>query len=157
MSSQHNLELINRMYVALNAQDLDAHNEFWHDDMIWHGPPGFGDIHGLEAFKNEVLRPFYAAFPDYHVHDDIQVADENWVSATGFLTGHQRGEWMGIAPTGKPVRMRYSDFWSVKDGKLSENWVMVDDLGVLRQLGIDPVSIRAGQSSEHLDQPGGGN
>ena len=145
------------MYVALNAQDLDAHNEFWHDDMIWHGPPGFGDIHGLEAFKNEVLRPFYAAFPDYHVHDDIQVADENWVSATGFLTGHQRGEWMGIAPTGKPVRMRYSDFWSVKDGKLSENWVMVDDLGVLRQLGIDPVSIPAGQSSEHLDQPGGDN
>ncbi len=47
---------------------------------------------------------------------------------------------MGIPPTGKPVRMRYSDFWLVKDGKLSENWVMVDDLGVLNQIGIDPLA-----------------
>ena len=140
MSAETNLDLVIRMYEALNAQDLEAHNEFWHEDMIWHGPPGFGDVRGLEAFKYEVLQPFYKAFPDYHVKDDIQVANENWVSATGFLTGHHRGEWMGIPPTGKPVRMRYSDFWLVKDGKLSKNWVMVDDLGVLNQLGIDPLA-----------------
>ena len=139
MSAQYNLDLVIRMYEALNAQDLEAHNEFWHEDMIWHGPPGFGDVHGLEAFKYEVLQPFYQAFPDYHVKDEIQVANENWVSATGFLTGHHRGEWMGIPPSGKPVRMRYSDFWLVKDGKLSENWVMIDALGVLRQIGIDPL------------------
>jgi len=35
--------------------------------------------------------------------------------------------------------MRYSDFWLVRDGKLAENWVMVDHIGVLRQLGIDPL------------------
>jgi len=35
--------------------------------------------------------------------------------------------------------MRYSDFLLLKDGKLSENWVMVDDLGVLRQIGIEPL------------------
>lgn len=123
------------MYVALNTQDLDAHDQFWHQDMIWHGPPGFGDVHGLDGFKHQVLAPFYRAFPDYHVEDDIQVATDDWVSATGWLTGHQGGEWMGIAPTGRPVRMRYSDFWSVTGDKLSENWVMVDHLGVLRQLG----------------------
>ena len=119
MSAEYNLELVTRMYEALNAQDLDAHNEFWHEDMIWHGPPGFGDVHGLEAFKYDVLQPFYKAFPDYHVKDDIQVANEDWVSATGFLTGHHQGECMGIPPTGKPVRMRYSDFWLVNDGMLS--------------------------------------
>jgi hypothetical protein len=32
--------------------------------------------------------------------------------------------------------MRYSDFWLLRDGKLSENWVMVDDLDVYRQMGI---------------------
>ena len=139
MSAEYNLKLVTRMYEALNAQDLEAQHEFWHEDMIWHGPPGFGDVHGIDGFKYKVLKPFYEAFPDYHVKDDIQVANDDWVSATGFLTGHHRGEWMGIPPTGKPVRMRYSDFWLVKDGKLSENWVMVDDLGVLRQIGIEPV------------------
>ena len=140
MSAKYNLELIRKLYVALNAQDFDAQDEFWHDDMIWHGPPGFGDIHGLNAFKYEVLQPFYKAFPDYHVKDDIQVANGDWVSATGFLTGHHKGEWMGIPATGRPVRMQYSDFWLIRDGKISENWVMVDELDVLRQLGVDPLA-----------------
>lgn len=138
MSTEYNLDLIRRMYIALNAQDLAAQSEFWHENMIWHGPPGFGDVHGLDGFRNDVLKPFYAAFPDYHVKDEIQVADENWVAATGVLTGHHKGEWMGIPATGKHIAMRYSDFWLVRDGKLSENWVMVDDLGVFRQMGIDP-------------------
>ena len=140
MSREHNLELIQKMYEALNAQDLDAHDKYWTEDMIWHGPPGFGDIHGREAFKYEVLKPFYEAFPDYYVENDIEVADENWIAATGFLTGTQQGEWMGIESTGKPVKMRFSDFWLVRDGLLSENWVMVDHFEVLRQLGIDPLS-----------------
>lgn len=137
MSARRNLDLVHRMYDALNRQDLDAHHEFWREDMIWHGPPGFGDIHGIKGFQDEVLKPFYKAFPDYHAKNDIEVADDNWVSATGFVTAHQRGEWMGLAPTGKFMRMRFSDFWSFKDGKLHENWVMVDHVDVLRQLGLD--------------------
>ena len=137
MSADTNLELIHSMYDALNAQDLEAQDKFWTTDMIGHCPPGFGDIHGLEAFKNEVLKPFYSAFPDYHVKNDIEVADENWVAATGFLTATHQGEWLGIAATGKPVKMRFSDFWLVKEGRLSENWVMVDQIDVMQQLGID--------------------
>ncbi len=137
MNSEYGLTLIHKMYDALNSQDLDAHNKYWHDDMIWHGPAGFGSIHGLEAFKQEVLVPFYAAFPDYHAKNDIEVANGDWVAATGFLTGTHKGMWMGVAPTGKPMRMRFSDFWRISDGKLAENWVMVDHIDVFRQLGID--------------------
>ena len=137
MAADANLKLVQRMYEALNRQDLDAHDEFWREDMVWHGPPPFGSIHGRDAFKTEVLVPFYAAFPDYHAKNDIEFANEAWVAATGYVTGTQRGEWMGLPPTNKPMRMRFSDFWSVKDGKLHENWVMVDHVDVLRQLGVD--------------------
>ena len=140
MSAAHNLNLVRRMYEALNAQDLDAHDAYWTQDMIWHGPPGFGDIHGLKSFKYEVLQPFYTAFPDYHAKNDIEFADEDWVAATGFLTGTQRGAWMGLPATNKPMRMRFSDFWRVRDGKLSENWVMVDHVEVFKQLGVDLMS-----------------
>ncbi len=140
MSADDNLELVHRMYDALNAQDLDAHDKYWTKDMIWHGPPGFGDIHGLEGFKYEVLKPFYEAFPDYHVKNDIEVAQGDWVAATGFLTATHQGVWLGLPPTGKPVKMRFSDFWLIKDGLLSENWVMTDDYSVLGQLGIDPLA-----------------
>lgn len=133
-NTQKNLELVLRMYEALNAQDIEAHHEFWTDDMIWHGPPGFGDIPGIDGFKYEVLKPFYKTFPDYHVKDEIQIANGDWVAATGILTGTPQDEWLGVPATGKSIVMRYSDFWRVENGKLSENWVMVDNLGVMLQL-----------------------
>ena len=134
MSIEKNLELIHRMYEALNAQDLEAHHEFWTEDMIWHGPPGFGDIHGVEGFKNDVLKPFYATFPDYHVANEIEVANGDWVAATGILTGTPQDDWLGVPATGKPIVMRFSDFWRIENGRLAENWVMVDNLGVMQQL-----------------------
>ncbi|MYF67538.1 MAG: ester cyclase [Gammaproteobacteria bacterium] len=147
VSAEYNLDLIKRLYVALNAQDLAGQDAFWHEDMIWHGPPGFGDVHGLDGFRYKVLLPFYTAFPDYHVKDEIQVANDSWVSATGVLTAHHRGEWLGVPPTGKKITMRYSDFWLVRDGKLSENWVMVDNLGVLAQMGVETILDKRRQDS----------
>jgi len=142
MSTQENLDLVHRMYEALNAQDIEAHDNYWTPDMIWHGPPGFGDIHGIDGFKYQVLKPFYTTFPDYHVKDKIQVANGDWVAATGVLTGTPQDEWLGVPATGQSIVMRYSDFWRVEDGKLAENWVMVDNLGVMQQLADPNVKLQ---------------
>ena len=108
MSAEYNKKLVEDMYVALNSKDLDAHDKYWHEDMIWHGPPGFDDIHGLTNFKEQVMKPFYAAFPDYYVENDIVCADEKWVSATGYLTGTHKGIYLDIEPTGKAIKMQFS-------------------------------------------------
>ena len=134
MNANYNKKLVEDMYVALNTQNLDAHDKYWHQDMIWHGPPGFGDIHGLNNFKEKVMKPFYAAFPDYFVKNDIVCADEKWVSATGFLTATHQGKYLDLDPTGNSVKFRFFDFWSVKQGKLLENFVMVDNFSFLEQL-----------------------
>ena len=56
---------------------------------------------------------------------------------------------MGIAPTGKRVEIRYMDFWKVVDGKIADNWVMVDFPHVLAQLGRD---VFGGQGWEAFDR-----
>ena len=104
--------------------------------MVWHGPPGFGDIHGIENFKYKVLKPFYDAFPDYHVKNDIVVAEGEWISATGFLTGTHRGTYLGVEATGKSIKMQFSDFWTIKEGKFLDNYVMCDNHGVFEQMGL---------------------
>jgi predicted ester cyclase len=46
---------------------------------------------------------------------------------------------MGIAPTGKRFAAQQSHWFRVVDGRLAEqHWVVRDDLGMLRQLGIMP-------------------
>jgi len=44
---------------------------------------------------------------------------------------------MGVAATGTRIEIRYMDFWKVEDGKIVDNWVMVDFPHVLSQLGVD--------------------
>ena len=48
------------------------------------------------------------------------------------------GKFIGNALTGKRVKIRYMDFWKVQYGKIANNWVMVDFLHVMRQLGVVP-------------------
>ena len=44
---------------------------------------------------------------------------------------------MGIAPTNKEVFLRSLDFWRLEEGKIRENWVMLDILDIYDQMGID--------------------
>jgi hypothetical protein len=68
------------------------------------------------------------------------VAQGNYVCETGWpnmrLTLTDDG-WMGIAPAGKEVLLRSLDFWRVEEGKIRENWVLVDLLDLYRQIGVD--------------------
>jgi predicted ester cyclase len=133
MTTDETLKLVRHMDPALDAHDIDAHDRCRRPDRLWHGPPGLGAIDGLDGFVSQVLRPFRVAFPDDHVVEEIEVADAATVSATGAV----KGEWMGLAPTGRPTRMRFSDLGSVRDGLLHENCVMIDTVDVLAQLGQD--------------------
>ncbi len=60
--------------------------------------------------------------------------ESEWVCSMGHLLGLFDKDWLGIPSTGQPITMRYSDFWHIESGKLAENWVMVDNLGVIQQL-----------------------
>ena len=45
--------------------------------------------------------------------------------------------WLGIAPANQQITLRSLDFWRVEDGKIAENWVLVDLLHAWHQLGVD--------------------
>ena len=81
---------------------------------------------------------FFTALPDLHaiIHD--QVADEHKVVTRKTLRGTHRGDLMGIPPTGKTVAIEVIDILAVKDGKITDHWNLVDQLGLLKQLGALP-------------------
>ena len=70
------------------------------------------------------------------------MADDNCVAGTGVVIGTHKGDWIGVAPTGKQVMMRYSDFWRIEGDKLAENQVMIDHAGASSQLGVDPLAVK---------------
>lgn len=117
---------------------------FWHERMSWYGPAGIGTARGIEGFRDWHQIPFLAAMPDRGLHGGEVThhvfGDRNYAAVTGWPNMMQtvsQGGWLGIAPSNKRVTMRSLDFWRVEDGKIRENWVLVDLLDVHDQLGVD--------------------
>jgi predicted ester cyclase len=52
------------------------------------------------------------------------------------LRGTHRGEFAGIAPTGKAVSVAGIIIWRVAGGKIREAWGSYDALGLMQQFGV---------------------
>ena len=83
---------------------------------------------------------FQKAFPDLHVTFEAEYADGDYLFHRGYVTGTQKGEFQGVSPTGKQFNIKVLDIWHVVNGKAVENWVQMDMLGLMQQLGIIPTA-----------------
>ena len=144
--------VVEGMVDGLNDHEIDGIGAFFSDGFRWIGNAGCGFKHGLKEFQDNWQRPFQAAFKDKVCVDEARLAEGEWMAAFGRQEATHAGEFMGIAPTGKRVEIRYMDFWKVKDGKIVDNWVMVDFPHVMRQLGVDPFN---GHGWEKFDDADG--
>ncbi len=130
--------VVEGMVDGLNDHKIDGIDAFFSRDFRWMGNAGCGTKNGVREFQDNWQRPFQAAFSDKVCVDEARLAEGQWMAAFGAQIATHSGEFMGIAPTGKRVEIRYMDFWKVVDGKIADNWVMVDFPYVMQQLGVDP-------------------
>ena len=81
---------------------------------------------------------YRAAFPDLRWTVENEVAEGEWVAVRLVLQATHRGEYAGVAPTGKRVTMQEMVFWQIVDGRLRAIWAQTDALGLRIQLGAIP-------------------
>ena len=142
------LGVIDAMVDGLNDHDIDGMGRFFSESFRWIGNAGCGFKNGLREFQDNWQRPFQAAFSDKTCIDEARITEGEWCAAFGRQEAVHSGPFMGIEPTGKRVEIRYMDFWKVVDGRIVDNWVMVDFPYVMQQLGVDPFG---GNGWEQLD------
>ena len=128
---------INRLFEAvLNQGRLDLLEELIGPGYRDHNPVP-GQLPGAEGVRRKLLA-LRRAFPDIRFHLEDLVGEGDRVAARYYWEGTQQGEFMGISPAGKQVRVRGMDFYRLEAGKIVEHWDCVDELGLLRQLGVIP-------------------
>lgn len=116
--------------------DLGAVDSYLAEDFINHDPP-FGvsaDRDGMRT-AGAMMR---AGFPDWHSELHQLIAEGDLVVERFTAGGTQRGEVMGVAPTGRTVSLPGINIFRLRDGRIVERWGRLDDLGLLRQLGLVP-------------------
>jgi steroid delta-isomerase-like uncharacterized protein len=85
---------------------------------------------------------FRAAFPDlrYTVEDEIVEGDKFAVRWS--LHGTHRGTFLGNPPTGKQVNVPGIVFGRTENGRIIEDWILIDQTSILQQMGLIPPAVR---------------
>ena len=118
------------------AGDVAGFRAAMHPDCVNHeAPPGADQ--GVEGMVQTMLW-LKGAFSErrYEVHQVLGEGDTVVVHCT-FHARHT-GEFMGLAPTNRPVAVRQVHIVRFQDGKAIEHWAVRDDLALLGQLGAIP-------------------
>ncbi len=143
MPTDRTESLIHRLFVeALNQGNLAVVDELISPDYLAHTPLG-GAPHGPGGLK-WLIAMFRTAFPDLHctVNDEIGEADQ--FAAHWTIRGTHQGFFMGNAPTGWQVDVQAMTFGRIANGQIIEDWTLVDQMGILQQLGLVPPPPRYG-------------
>jgi ketosteroid isomerase-like protein len=120
-----NKKLVRRLIDEVwNAGDVAALAELWSEETS-------AEALGLHQLLT-------SAFPDLRVQIDDLIAEADRVAARLTFTGTHRGDFRGIAPTGRPVRFDAIRIYRIVQGKIAETWASQDALGLLQQLGAVP-------------------
>ena len=138
MSKQDNLTASQRLGEAVNSGNLDVFHELFAATVVDHdpasdqgsGPEGF--IHFFTGFR--------AAFPDLKIAVEQLVADDDNVAIAYTITGTHQGDFLGIPATGRQIKARGVQIARFENGQIVERWGSSDQLGILQQIGVDPIA-----------------
>jgi steroid delta-isomerase-like uncharacterized protein len=120
MAQSH--DLLDRLFRdGINGGEESAFDDVLAEDYVNHT---FG-ASGKDAMKG-VVAQFRSAFPDLSIEIDERVVDGDRIAQRGHFSGTHQGEFNGIPPSGRQVTVQWMDFWTVRDGKLADNWVVMD-------------------------------
>ena len=136
MSVEENKTVVRRILEEIwNKGNLALIPEVYDPGFIWHTLRGDIKGHdGIKQFATAVLN----AFPDFHITIEDMVGEGDKVVIRGLYSGTHKGEFMGIAPTGKKVSYAAISIISLVGGKSVEAWIVNDRLGMFQQLGVTP-------------------
>jgi predicted ester cyclase len=105
-------------------------------DYVDHNAPS-GSLVG-PALVELHLRAIRTTFPDFVLTTHEVVAERDWVVVRVTAEGTHLGEWLGIKPSGKRIRLRGINLDRVHTGRIVEHWGEADTVGMLLQMGVDP-------------------
>jgi predicted ester cyclase len=79
-----------------------------------------------------------AAFSEHHITVEHLIVEGDMAAARIIVKGKHTGEFMGVKPTGKEIKVTANGIYRIENGKIVEDWTEWDRLSILEQLGLAP-------------------
>jgi steroid delta-isomerase-like uncharacterized protein len=131
-SPEQNKQLIHQVFESYNQQDMEKAEKLFSPKHVFHfpgAPPMDWNSH------KQFILGLSKAFPDLHFKIEDIVAEGDKVAYRLTVRGTHKGEFQGIPPTNKKVSFSSTGISNIMDGKVAEDWVDADVMGLMQQLG----------------------
>ena len=128
--------MIRRWMDAWNAKDIDTAVELLAPEYVRHDA-NLPDLVGPPA-QRDFLKGMFRAFPDLTLRPERIIAQDNLVAVHLTAHGSHRGEFISIPATQREATVQAVDIYRLADGRIAEQWVIIDVLGLMQQLGAIP-------------------
>jgi predicted ester cyclase len=132
-----NSKMIERIPLEVfNNGNFGLLDEIVATDFVEHVPqPGFSPTR--EGFKKTAIA-LKTAFPDLHYTIDDSIESGDRIVHRLTASGTMKGDFNGMPATGKRATWTEIHIGRVVNGRLTEHWGLIDQLGMLVQLGVVP-------------------
>ncbi|MEO8725784.1 MAG: ester cyclase [Acidobacteriaceae bacterium] len=130
---ERNIAVQQKFGDTVNSGNLREFEHLVAEDSLDHDPAP-GQVKGPDGYM-ELFSKMRQAFPDLKVSVDQLVADEDHVAIAYTMRGTHRGNFMGVAGTGKEIHAHGVQIARFRQGKMVERWGSSDELGIMRQIG----------------------
>ncbi|NKX86999.1 ester cyclase [Nocardia coubleae] len=128
-------DLITTFYRGLSG-DVGLLDDVMAPDWVDDSPGPASGRAGIESLVAAVDHAFADFRIVVHAIVDGRGSDGNgMVAVRGEMRGVHEGEWLGVPPTGRAVRIRIHEFHQITDGLVVRSWGLEDWFGWLRQVG----------------------
>jgi steroid delta-isomerase-like uncharacterized protein len=134
MTRQEIAALFDRWQTAINQHDVAALAREHAVDCVLHSPMA-GTVNGRAAIA-KVYDAWFTAFPDFQLTSDVLLIDGDRAVQTATVAGTDKGGFMGLLPTGKPLRFPVVLSYTLQDGRISKFRTIYDFTGLLVQVGV---------------------
>jgi hypothetical protein len=158
-SFQNEKAYVMEYFTAMEQANLTSlaqvQASFIANDYEFYGVYPFNKINNLQDVTNDVWQPLYRSFKNIQRRQDVFIAGENnvsgdtWVMSMGHFMGLFDADWLGIRATRKVVMLKYAEFNCVENGKITKTGLWLDIIGLMQQVGINPLPPQTGASLIH--------
>ena len=142
MSVEHNKAIVKRCLeeVWQSEDPTSLIDEIFAENVVINRPSF--KLDGRDQFRINVTST-KGALHDIQVTIEAMIAEGDSVACRATFSGTHKGELMGVAPTGNLIDVSAIVFFRIEGDKVAEFWGVFDQVGILQQIGADPVPAQA--------------
>lgn len=131
-SASMSMNLVRRLIMeVINDSKYDILSEIVHEDYVYRSPDT--ELRGAAALE-DLFEGYRSSFPDLHITIDDMFGDDRKVATAFTLNGTQSGPLEGIPSTGRRVSVSGIVHSRIKEGRIVEEWEMLDMSALMHQL-----------------------